>query len=172
MTNASFHDIIAAITRAKPPHAMTTKILGIDGCGGSGKSTLAEKLAAALPNTQVIHTDDFASWDNPLNWWPRLIEQVLAPFMKNRAGRYQRFDWEKNELAEWHDVPLGGIVLLEGVSALRREFRDAYSHGIFVNAPRALRLERGLARDGDDALALWQEWMAAEDAYLSDHKPQ
>lgn len=172
MSGATLNDIVTSIISAEPPGSITTKIVGIDGCGGSGKSTLAANLAAQLPDAQIIHTDDFASWDNPLNWWPRLLEQVLTPLMQNRAGRYQRYDWGAGELAEWHDVPAGGIVLIEGVSALRREFRGAYALGIFVNTPRALRLERGLARDGTDALAQWQDWMAAEDAYIADHKPQ
>lgn len=78
----------------------------------------------------------------------------------------------KTTMAEWHDAPVGGIVLVEGVSALQREFRDAYSYGFFVNAPRALCLERSLARNGTDALAQWQAWMGSEDAYIADHKPQ
>ncbi|MGR3661486.1 MAG: hypothetical protein ACU0CA_09935 [Paracoccaceae bacterium] len=73
---------------------------------------------------------------------------------------------------KWHEVPTGGIIIIEGVSSLRHEFRPAYNYGVFVNTPRALRLECGLARDGQQALPLWQEWMAAEDCYIADHKPQ
>jgi len=32
-------------------------------------------------------------------------------------------------------------------------------------------LQRGLDRDGPDALENWQSWMAAEDAYVRDHDP-
>jgi len=60
---------------------MPIKVLAIDGHGGSGKSTLAEALAKQL-NAEIIRTDDFASWDNPLNWWPLLIEYVFEPISK------------------------------------------------------------------------------------------
>jgi uridine kinase len=50
---------------------MTTRVIAIDGPGGSGKSTLAENLSPALGHAPIIHTDDFASWDVPLEWWPR-----------------------------------------------------------------------------------------------------
>ena len=77
---------IAAIVRAvrarQPPSGMTTRIVAVDGPGGAGKSTLAERLAAALENAPVVHTDDFASWDNPLDWWPRLLKDVLEPLSR------------------------------------------------------------------------------------------
>ena len=163
---------IANQIKAAPRREFQTKIIGIDGCGGAGKSTLAEALTKALPRSILIHTDDFSSWDTPVNWWPRLIEQVLAPLKNDHAGRYQRYDWNTRKLAEWHDVPVGGTVLIEGVTALRREFREAYAFGIYVSAPAELRLQRGLDRDGAQALPQWKDWMAAEDRYVADHKPQ
>jgi len=153
------------------PACGDTLIVGIDGCGGAGKSTLAAQLATLLPGSPVIHTDDFASWDNPLNWWPRLIEQVLEPLHRREPARYQRFDWDRRELAEWHDVT-ATIVILEGVSATRREFRPYLALSIFVTCPREIRLQRGLARDGEEAVGLWHEWMRQEDLYVADHKPE
>lgn len=163
---------IAKKIEPAPRRRFQTKIIGIDGCGGAGKSTLAKALNTAMPGLTLIHTDDFSSWDNPVDWWPRLMEQVLAPLENDRPSRYQRYDWHTRQLAEWHDVPVGGAVLIEGVSALRREFRDFYSFAIYVATPASLRLQRGLARDGEQALPLWQDWMSAEDRYLADHKPQ
>lgn len=52
------------IRSARAPVDVTTKIIAIDGCGGAGKSTLATQISAALDSCPVIHTDDFASWDN------------------------------------------------------------------------------------------------------------
>ena len=46
---------------------MTTKIIAIDGPGGAGKSSLAEQLSKELGNALILHTDDFASWEKPLN---------------------------------------------------------------------------------------------------------
>ena len=156
---------------ALPPSAGTTVVVGIDGCGGAGKSTLAAAIVARLPGSAVVHTDDFASWDNPTDWWPRLREQVLEPLAQGRPGRYQRYDWDARCLAEWHDVE-APIVIVEGVTATRIEFRPYLALRIWVEAPRELRLQRGLERDGPMAEPLWLEWMAAEDRYREAHRPQ
>lgn len=146
-------------------------MVGIDGCGASGKTTLGGQLAGAL-GAHVIHTDDFASWDNALDWQDRFLAQVIDPLSANKPARYQRYDWTLRQLAEWHDVPIGGTVLIEGVSATRTAFRPVLCYSIYVDAPRALRLQRGLARDGEDALPQWQTWMAQEDSYLVKDAPR
>jgi uridine kinase len=147
------------------PHAadgMTTRVIAVDGFGGAGKSTLAASLGH-----RVIHTDDFSSWDNPIDWWPRLLEQVLQPLSRNQRARFQRYDWDAGALAEWHVIEPGGIVVVEGVTSSRSEFVPFLAGSIWVDAPRELRLERGLERDGAEAAALWHEWMAAEDEWAS-----
>src|SRR5581483_4355313 len=101
---AEKRNIMQAIQTAQTPDGMTTKIIAIDGPGGAGKSTLAEQLSQKLGNAPILHTDDFASWDNPLNWWPRLLGQVLKPLSHNEIARYQRYDWSTNRLAEWHEI--------------------------------------------------------------------
>ena len=164
--------IIDRLDRMNRPAGMTTGIIAIDGCGGSGKSTLADELSSALDHCPIIHTDDFASWDNPLNWQDRMLAQVLRPLSQNHRARYQRYDWGQHALAEWHDVPPQPVVILEGVSALRKAFRPYLSFGIFVSTPQKIRLERGLARDGEGMRDQWLSWMAAEDAYLASDKPQ
>ena len=151
---------------------MQTRIVAIDGCGGAGKSSLAAKLAALLDDCPLIHTDDFASWDHPLDWYPRMIAQVLEPLRQNRPTRYQKFDWQKNQLGEWETVEPCLVVLVEGVSASRVEFRPYLSFAIFVETDPELRLKRGLERDGEEALPLWQQWMAEEDEYLLRDRPE
>lgn len=89
----------ALIAATRPVTTMTTTIVAIDGLGGAGKSTLAASLSGRFDGT-VIHTDDFASWDEPLEWWPRMIDEVLIPFASNRAARFRRFDWSLGALAE------------------------------------------------------------------------
>ncbi|MGV3617376.1 MAG: uridine kinase family protein [Fimbriimonas sp.] len=164
-------DALAQKIRSLRPSAGRTAIVGIDGCGGAGKSTLAAALAARLPGSVVVHTDDFASWEEPTEWWPRLLEGVLVPLSQGQPGRYQRYDWVERRLAEWHHVE-AGVVLLEGVTAIRREFRPYLAYRIWVDCPRELRLQRGLERDGAEAAPLWQEWMAAEDRYCEAQRPR
>ena len=164
----------------------STLLIGIDGCGGSGKSTLARKLKDEYSNVTLVHKDDFylpssqlinthptqkpigADFD-----WKRLLHQVLVPISQNKEGRYQRYDWEKDKLAEWHSVPVGGIVVIEGVYSTRKELAELYDLTIWVECPRETRLARGLERDGEHARETWENnWMISEDIYVKEEQPR
>lgn len=164
--------IIQAIQVAQPPDRMTTKIIAIDGPGGAGKSSFAEHLSQKLGNAPILHTDDFASWENPLNWWPRLLEQVLEPLSRNERARYQRYDWSTKRLAEWQEILPAAYLLLEGVSSSREAFRPYIALSIWIETPRQERLRRGLERDGEAAHPQWVEWMAREDEYIECEHPE
>ena len=155
-------------------------LVGIDGHGGSGKSTLAEMLSKQL-NAEIIHTDDFASWDNPENWWPLLIERVFET-IKNGATTlsYPRSKWwETHNPEPVANQPVTGIMILEGVSSLRKEFRPYISFGIFVDAPLQVCLQRGFERDrgqdgksDDEIRRMWQDWYEKEEIYLTRDNPK
>jgi len=165
------HYILAGIAFAQAPLDMRTKVIAVDGLGGAGKSTLATQLAAVL-GAPVIHTDDFASWDDPLGWWPRLLEQVLDPLAHDQPAHYQRYNWGTKGLAEWIEVPPAEHIILEGVSASREAFQPHLAFSIWVETPREERLRRGLERDGAEALQLWEKWMEIEDEYVEREHPQ
>jgi uridine kinase len=59
------------------------------------------------------------------------------------------------------------VIVLEGVSSARAAVRDRLSFAVWVETPRALRLARGLTRDGAHTLPLWEQWMAAEAAHFA-----
>lgn len=163
-----------------PSKDLPIKLLAIDGRGGSGKSTLAEMLAKKY-NAQTIHTDDFAGWDNPTNWWPLVIERVFNP-IKNGAKtlNYPRSKWWATHHPEpVVDQPVTAIMILEGVTALRHEFRPYISFGIFVDTPVETCLRRGFERDrgldgksDNEIMAMWQEWSRAEDEYIARDQPR
>jgi uridine kinase len=145
------------------------RIVAVDGPGGAGKTTFASMLASALGDPPVIHTDDFASWDDPIDWWPRLLEQVIEPLSRATGARYQRYDWTTRSLAEWIEVDPEPVVIIEGVTAGRTEWRDRLGFLIWVETPHEERLRRGLERDGADALDDWITWGVAEEQhYRSD----
>ena len=164
--------IIQAIQTAQTPNGMTTKIIAIDGPGGAGKSSFAEQLSQKLGNAPILHTDDFASWENPLNWWPRLLGQVLEPLSHNETARYQRYDWGTKRMAEWHEIHPAEYLILEGVSSSREAFRPYIALSIWIETPRQERLRRGLERDGETARTQWEGWMSREDEYIEREHPE
>jgi hypothetical protein len=80
--------------------------IGIDGRGGAGKSTLARRIADSVPRSVIVAIDDFTRPEQPGWDRDRLDRQVLAPLRAGQPGRYQRWDWDRDEGAEWHDVPV------------------------------------------------------------------
>ena len=146
-------------------------LIGIDGCGGAGKSTLARAIKDNLSDVKIVQMDDFYYKD--YFDWQRLKRQVLEPLSKNLAAEYQRYDWEKQRLDEWHKIEAGGIVIVEGVYSTRKELTDFYDYNIWVECPREIRLARGLERDGEAAREKWEkEWMPAEDFYVMNDLPR
>jgi uridine kinase len=150
---------------------MQTKVVAVDGPGGSGKTTLARRLAEVLGGAQIVSTDDFASWSNPLDWWPRVVEEVLEPLARGERSRYRCSRWRPDQPEEWKQVVPAEFVVLEGVSASRAAFRAYLTYSIWVETPRDVRLQRGLARDGEEARRQWEKWMAQEDAYVARELP-
>lgn len=161
-------------------------ILAIDGRGGSGKSTLAARIQAECPGSVAVHMDDFylpssdrvqlppsqkpigADYD-----WERVCNQILKPHTKGKEARYQRYDWETDTMAEWHEVPAGGLVIIEGTYSIRKELAGYHDFTIWVECPRDQRLKRGLERDGEDARQMWEDnWMVHEDLYVGVQRPQ
>ena len=97
---------------------------------------------------------------------------MLTPIKEGRAAHYQRYDWKTDALAEWHTITASDVVLVEGVYTMRRELTNLYDLKIWVECPRAIRLVRGIARDGEKARTIWeQDWMPQEDDYVKTHLP-
>jgi uridine kinase len=164
--------IAARLGAAAPPAGVQTKFVAIDGFGGAGKTTLAVSLSAKLGGVPITHTDDFASWEEPLEWWPRMLAEVLVPLAARRRARYRRHDWERRCLGDWREIEPSECVIVEGVSSSREAFRPYLTVAVWVEAPREERLRRGLERDGHDALPQWEQWMAREDEYAAHERPQ
>ncbi|MGM0921329.1 MAG: uridine kinase family protein [Bacillota bacterium] len=180
---SSFKEFIRAINDKSKKQS--TLLIGIDGCGGSGKSTFADKMKEVLSDITIVHKDDFYlpssqiikkhPTEKPVGAdfdWKRLLNQVLEPISQGREGQYQRYDWETDILAECHTVPVGGIVVVEGVYSIRQELENKYDIKIWIDCPREIRLSRGIKRDGEDAREMWEDnWMISEDIYMEEQKP-
>lgn len=146
---------------ARPPLLGPVRLVAIDGPSGSGKSVFADQLVEDLGAT-LVRTDDFATWDDPVSWWPRLVTGVLEPLSEGRPGRYRRTEWTdgRPHPGDHVDVPVPDTLVIEGVSAGRHSIRSRLSSLLWCElADSAERLDRAVARDGVTArkhLVTWQ----------------
>jgi uridine kinase len=149
-----------------------TVLVAIDGAGGAGKSTISASIADQISGSYIICLDDFArpsvpGWDRE-----RFRRQVLNPLLAEQDAFYQRWDWPTDSGAEWHRVPAGSIVIIEGVSSTRTELGNCWDLTIWVDTPRSVRLARGIQRDGEAMQFKWTDvWMPEEDAYIAEQQP-
>ncbi len=96
-------------------------------------------------------------------------DQLLEPLSNGAAARYQRYDWELDQLREWLEVPATGVVLVDGVYTFRPELREYYGYSIFVDTPKQDCLTR-LKERGDSADLICR-WRASEDYYQTHFEP-
>lgn len=154
---------------AARPRLGAVRVLAIDGPSGSGKSTLAEALHREFPrrgcSVCVVPTDHFATWDDPVSWWPRLVDGVLVPLRAGQAGRYRVTDWTDGlpRLGDWRAVEVPDVLIIEGVSAGRRLVRPLLSELVWVElVPASARLELVVGRDGPGSRPDFLRWQAFE----------
>lgn len=160
------------------PKVGQTIFIAVDGHGGSGKSTLAQLLAKAL-HAEVIHTDDFASWDNPHNWHTDMIEKVFMPIEQGEMTlTYQPTSWWDDHYPEViQNQSVTPLMILEGVGSSRKEFDIWIAFRIFVDTPKDICLERGMERDRnngspEEVQRLWKTWFDEEEKYFEQDDPR
>ena len=182
---SGFAEAVVRDVLAAPPRLGAVRLVAVDGPSGSGKSTLAAALAAAFTAagaaTAVVGTDDFATWDDPVAWWPRLRDGVLRPIADGRPGGYRRTEWTggRPHPGAWVTIATPDVLIIEGVSAGRRSVCQSLSALVGVELPKEERLERAVARDGESsraALTTWQDvetgWYAVDrTAERATHRP-
>jgi uridine kinase len=163
-------DVLAEI--AQRPALNGLRLVGVDGPGGAGKSTVARRLAAAS-GAPIVQIDDFLSWPEFLDgWWPRFEREVLSPLVAGQDAVYQVRDWVGDEfgnaVADWKTTRWAPLVILEGISCSRGVAAELLAYRIWVDAPAPLRLERGVARDGETHRVLWTDWQVREERFFAE----
>lgn len=146
-----------------------TIFIGIDGLGGAGKSTISEKIVNYLNNNYnvtLLHIDDFINPksvrynDNYPQWqcyynlqwrYDYLKNEVVNPIKNDEdfEGEIELYDKDNDTyFREKIAVPLGSIVIIEGVFLQRQELESVFDYMIYIDIPEEIRLQRVLERDG------------------------
>ncbi len=183
MDNPSSKLVEQIMQLPKPKVELPVTVIAVDGRGGSGKTTFANQLAKHI-GAQIVHTDDFANWENKFNWTDEFISRIIEP-IQNGTERltYPRSRWAINK-------PRGPIVnqrvkpilVIEGVGATRSELRDFISYAIFFDATLERcyqgRIERERANPYYPHLTemqkmqKWHTWVDEENIFFAKERPK
>ena len=163
---ADVADLLIWSTLMRPPTLGTARLVCVDGHAGSGKSTLGEELAAVAAtqgSADLVHLDDLLDgWEGLADVAATLERDVLRPLVEGRSGHYRRYDWGEKRFSERVEVTPVDLLVVEGVGAGARSHAALVTTLVWVDAPAALCLERGIARDGESLRPQWLRWREQE----------
>ena len=156
------HEVLAR-AEDRSPTLGSGRLVCLDGPAGSGKTTLAGALGRLAPGSVVVHTDELLQGWGGLPGLADSVECLLRPLAEGRPGSWRRWDWHADGWAETHQVAPGPLLVVEGTGSWAPAIRDLVTVLVWVEAPSAQRLERGLARDGEAMRPHWERWRVEED---------
>ncbi|MGN6250944.1 MAG: uridine kinase family protein [Marmoricola sp.] len=159
-------DRVLGLAASRPPTLGAGRLVCVDGPAGAGKTTLAAALAEAS-GAPVLHVDDLLEGWTGLDTARAQLTAVLAALAQGRTARWRRWDWEADHWAEEHRLAPAPLFVVEGVGSARRAWAASTTVLVWVEASPAVRLRRGLARDGEGARAHWERWRDEEAALFA-----
>ena len=191
-------EVVGLLTARRPGRPL---LVGVDGVVGSGKSTFARELVAGLRErgrpAMHLDSDGFhhvrvvrqAGADQARGYYDHaydldaLADRVLRPL---RAGgslevATRVHDLETDEVVadETAVVDPAAVVVFDCTFLQRDGLRDLWDEVVWLDAPRAAALRRGVSRDalrlgGQDAAEAAYEarYMAACDLYVAEQRPR
>jgi uridine kinase len=149
-------------------------IIGVDGHSSSGKTSFAGRIATALPDSDVLHTDDLAWHQGVFAWDVLLLREVLPVVRAGTPLHYRPPAWRaRGRLGE---ITLAGglqCLVIEGVGASQSSVRDELDIAIWVETDEPTRLARDSVRvaAGEIDFDGYLSWMAEENAHVTRHRP-
>jgi len=166
---------LAVRVRALLPAGKPALIL-VDGRSGSGKSTFAERLARLL-DAALVHSDDIAWHHDPIHWDDLLVNGVIMPWRRGEAVHFRPPAWVVKDRPGAVEVPSQPVLVVEGVGAGRSGLAAHAELVVWVQSDCDEARRRGLKRDvelgrtTEEAEAVWEEWMRAEEPFLAADRP-
>lgn len=172
------------------PRRRLTLVVGVDGLAASGKTTFTTALAAADPGLDVVSVESFHDPNgreltprSPADLiaagldWRRLRSQVLLPLGRDQAARYEVHPSPEGGSPLLRELPVGGIVLVEGLYACMAQLADLYDFRIWVECAtevrerRLRRLRAGQAMHDAEGEGPELDASSGESTYISGHDP-
>lgn len=169
--------IAAVIARLADPADLSAVrgplIVAVDGRSASGKTTLALRVAASLPATAIVHTDDIA-WFHSAFGWVDLAVPVLEAARAGESVSFRPPAWDARDREGAIVVPRGArLLILEGVGSSREELSHLLDGRVWVQSDRAIADQRDRDRvaAGQVARSTVDAWMAEEMPFLAARRP-
>lgn len=160
-------DAVLTALQGAAPRCGRVAVVAVDGPSGSGKTTLAKGLVDAI-GAPVVHMDElYPGWDGLAEAVPLLVNQVLVPLSRGRAGAYRVWDWEADAWGAAREVAPGPVLVVEGCASSVGAAGGYAAVRVWLEAPREERMRRGLARDGETYAPHWRRWAAQEQALFA-----
>ena len=153
---------ILSLALDRPPTLGSGRLICVDGPAGSGKTTWAAGVAQLAPEVSVVHMDDLYPGWSGLPGVDAQLGDLLRPLAENQPGSYRRYDWVAGEFAERIVVGPAPLLVVEGVGCGAARFADLVTVLVWVEATDRLRMERGIARDGEAFAPHWEQWAVDE----------
>ncbi|CAN7410314.1 hypothetical protein LJR027_002438 [Terrabacter sp. LjRoot27] len=146
-------------------------VIAIDGPSGAGKTTLARGIELALAPSgpvAVVHMDHlYPGWDGLAQAPGLLTTQVLEPLSRGARAAYRMWSWVREEWSGTREVPPCRFLVVEGCGSSVEPAGSYAAVSVFVDADTALRMRRGIERDGEAYRPQWQRWADQEAALFS-----
>ncbi|TQJ10894.1 (d)CMP kinase [Lapillicoccus jejuensis] len=161
-------DVVVGLAGRATPRCGDVLVVAVDGPSGAGKTRLARAVGRRL-GARVVHMDDvYPGWDGLADAVPLVVEGLLEPLARGEDAAYRRWDWVHDRWAtRRRDVRWVPRLVLEGVGSSVGAAGAFAALRVWVEAPRAVRFERGIARDGEAYRPHWERWARQEAALFA-----
>jgi uridine kinase len=164
-------DAVVSLALAAHARCGDVVVIALDGPSGAGKTTLAHGIELALTPSgpvSVVHMDHlYPGWDGLAQAPALLTTQVLEPLARGERATYRLWSWVREQWSGTRHVPLCRYLVVEGCGSSVGPAGSYAAVSVFVDADSALRMRRGIERDGEAYRPQWQRWADQETALFS-----